>query len=72
MQRMKMWLTAKDLQAMLGVSRSTAYRIIDNLPHAKVGRGLRVSYVTVMKTLRDNGGELPTSDRQAKEGQDDF
>lgn len=72
MQQMKMWLTAKDLQTMLGVSRSTAYRIIGNLPHAKVGRGLRVSHVTLMKALRDNGGELPTSSRQAEEGHDGF
>lgn len=72
MKQMKMWLTAKDLQATLGVSRSTAYRIIGNLPHAKVGRGLRVSYATLMKALRDNGGELPTSRRHAEDGRNGF
>lgn len=72
MNKIDKWLTPKDLQHMMGVSRSTAYRMIRYLPQTRIGSNVRVSYAAVLKALHDNGGELYTSDRQAEDGRDGF
>lgn len=58
---MRNWLSAKDLQHELHVSRSTAYRILDNVPTVRVGRCLRVARADLAQAMRANDGILPTS-----------
>lgn len=62
---MNAWLSPRDLQTTMNVSRATAYRMIKYLPHVKVGRAIRVPRKALEDILRENGGELPTSDLQA-------
>lgn len=61
---MKNLLTAKDIQSELHVSRSTAYRVLENVPTIRIGRCLRVSRSDLAQAIRDNGGVLPTSPKE--------
>lgn len=65
MSKVNAWLSPKDLQEAMNVSRATAYRMVKHLPHVKVGRAIRVPRKALEDILRENGGELPTSDLQA-------
>lgn len=58
---MKNWLSAKDIQYDLHVSRATAYRMLGNLPTIRVGRCLRVSRADLLRAIQENDGVLPTS-----------
>lgn len=64
---MKNWLSAKDLQYDLHVSRATAYRMLGNLPTIRVGRCLRVSRDDLLRVMQENGGILPTSGKRGGE-----
>ena len=72
MSKTNAWLSAKDLQMTLNVSRATAYRMIKYLPHVKVGSSIRVPRKALEDTLAANGGELPTSRRHAEDGRNGF
>lgn len=56
-------LSAKDIQRKFNVSRSTAYRVIQSgqLRIVRIGRSVRVSHRELLRLIRTNGGELPTS-----------
>ena len=64
MSKTNAWLSPKDLQVAMNVSRATAYRMIKFLPHVKVGSTIRVPRKALEDILAANGGELPTSGRQ--------
>lgn len=37
------YITVEELRQLLHVSRTTAYRVADRVPHVRIGRALRVS-----------------------------
>lgn len=46
------WLSPRDLEETLSVSRTTAWRIATRLPHVRIGRGIRVARSDVLAALR--------------------
>ena len=57
---MSRFLDADYLMRAFGISRSTAYRVIHELPHVHVGRSIRVSERDLVEALRKSEGKLPT------------
>ena len=57
---MKEWLTVKDLEKELCVSRSTVYRAVKHLPMTKVGRRLVISRKELERFIEENDGFIPT------------
>jgi predicted transcriptional regulator len=63
---MDAWMTVKDLQDELHVSRATAYRMMKHLPVLRVGSCLRFKRTDLARVADENGGYLPTGPAKEK------
>lgn len=54
------YITVAELQATLHVSRATAYRVAQAIPHVRVGRSIRVSRAGLERYLRLHDYTIPT------------
>lgn len=56
------YMTRKELQDLLGVSRQTIYRWnADGMPHEKIHREMLFEWSEVKKWLEDNNKEVKTT-----------
>jgi hypothetical protein len=58
---MKEWLSIQDLQAELGVSRATAYRMAANLPMCRFGSSLRIKNSVLEDYIASHNGRVSTT-----------
>lgn len=55
------FLTPQDVQARLRIGRSSAYELVQRLPHVKIGRSLRLREDVLEQFLSEGGDAKPSA-----------